>query len=92
MNKIEVGQFRCDSHMDDVIYEIVAVDRARSGVDYYRVIYHVLDGDDGGMMINNVLGLKSSYDLDMWFEASSLLKDPLWREELVCKKKIMPSF
>jgi hypothetical protein len=88
-NKIEIGQLRCDSHMEDVIYEIVEEDPVHH---QYRVIYHVLDDIDNGtddMVINDLNGLKVSYKLNMWFDAYSLSKDPIWSES---NKKDMPSF
>ena len=90
MGKIEIGQLRCESHMEDVIYEIVDVD----DIGQYRVIYHVLDDfeDSDKIVINDLAGIKLSADLDMWFDAGSLFKDTLWRETIVERKKSMPSF
>jgi hypothetical protein len=83
-NEIKIGQFRGDGHMEDVIYEIVQHENGQ-----YKVIYHVLDDDDGEMMINNAVGLKESNDMGMWFDEDVVKKDYIWREVY---QNLMPSF
>jgi hypothetical protein len=86
--KVAVGQLRCDSHMEDVMYEVVEEDVSKRE---FRVVYHVTDSedDDGSMLVHDSKGLKESCDLQMWISEMYLVNDPLW---VIVDKDTMPSF